>query len=162
MHAGIMLQGRPRSRRCKSMHALLSAAPSPCCLLLLVSMHLPSCQHALSTSGLPSARCRGVFVVGIALILFNRIEWEKAPDPVRACCAVRTKLVRSIQCAAGGAGGASALLYSAIRVASARDAAGCRDCPCRCCFLAGALMSRPVRICCLACRRSMSGRCRTF
>lgn len=24
----------------------------------------------------------GVFVVGIALILFNRIEWEKAPDPV--------------------------------------------------------------------------------
>lgn len=30
-------------------------------------------------------RCRGVFVVGIALILFNRIEWEKAPDPVRAC-----------------------------------------------------------------------------
>ncbi|KAL4423163.1 hypothetical protein ABPG77_007816 [Micractinium sp. CCAP 211/92] len=23
----------------------------------------------------------GVFVVGIALILFNRIEWEKAPDP---------------------------------------------------------------------------------
>lgn len=28
-------------------------------------------------------RCRGVFVVGIALILFNRIEWEKTPDPVR-------------------------------------------------------------------------------
>ncbi len=25
----------------------------------------------------------GVFVVGIALILFNRLEWEKAPDPVR-------------------------------------------------------------------------------
>ena len=25
----------------------------------------------------------GVFVVGIALILFNRLEWEKEPDPVR-------------------------------------------------------------------------------
>lgn len=24
----------------------------------------------------------GVFVVGIALILFNRVEWEKEPDPV--------------------------------------------------------------------------------
>jgi hypothetical protein len=24
----------------------------------------------------------GVFVVGISLILFNRIEWEKPPDPV--------------------------------------------------------------------------------
>lgn len=24
----------------------------------------------------------GVFVVGLSLILFNRIEWEKAPDPV--------------------------------------------------------------------------------
>jgi hypothetical protein len=25
----------------------------------------------------------GVFVVGISLILFNRLEWEKEPDPVR-------------------------------------------------------------------------------
>lgn len=25
----------------------------------------------------------GVFVVGIALFLFNRLEWEKTPDPVR-------------------------------------------------------------------------------
>lgn len=37
----------------------------------------------------------GVFVVGIALILFNRLEWEKAPDPVRAECSPHLFFVSS-------------------------------------------------------------------
>ena len=42
------------------------------------------CPHTCSPLAAGSSPCRGVFVVGIALILFNRIEWEKTPDPVRA------------------------------------------------------------------------------
>lgn len=42
------------------------------------------CRHARRPLAAGSSPCRGVFVVGIALILFNRIEWEKTPDPVRA------------------------------------------------------------------------------
>lgn len=76
----------------------------------------------------------GVFVVGIALILFNRIEWEKAPDPVRlrcarcACCALRAVGVAAISpsCVAGCMSGARPLVCSPPPAPSSCS-------PCSCC-----------------------------